>query len=87
MPSTARVAARSLAGPVRWRTVFLLKVSPSDRTKRQTMTGLVVTPSAASSGIVRSGTAPSDFAFVELHAQTGKMIAGQFLRNLIAALP
>jgi len=29
----------------------------------------------------------SKFAFVELHQQAGKMIAAQFLRNLIAALP
>tara|TARA_R110002050_G_scaffold297159_1_gene458214 strand:+ start:15107 stop:16048 length:942 start_codon:yes stop_codon:yes gene_type:complete len=29
----------------------------------------------------------SKFAFVELHAQAGKMIAAQFLRNLIAAVP
>ena len=27
------------------------------------------------------------FAFVELHAQAGKMIAAQFLRNLVAAVP
>jgi hypothetical protein len=29
----------------------------------------------------------SKFAFVELHEQAGKMIAAQFLRNLIAAVP
>jgi hypothetical protein len=29
----------------------------------------------------------SKFAFVELHQQAGKMIAAQFLRNLIAAVP
>jgi len=29
----------------------------------------------------------SKFAFVELHRQAGKMIAAQFLRNLIAAVP
>jgi hypothetical protein len=29
----------------------------------------------------------SKSAFVELHRQAGKMIAAQFLRNLIAALP
>jgi transposase InsO family protein len=29
----------------------------------------------------------SKFAYVELHAQAGKMIAAQFLRNLIAAVP
>jgi transposase InsO family protein len=29
----------------------------------------------------------SKFAFVELHPKTGKMIAAQFLRNLIAAVP
>ena len=29
----------------------------------------------------------SKFAFVELHHKTGKMIAAQFLRNLIAAVP
>jgi len=29
----------------------------------------------------------SKFAFVELHEQTGKMIAAQFLRNLVAAVP
>ena len=29
----------------------------------------------------------SKFAFVELHKQAGKMIAAQFLRNLIAAVP
>jgi len=28
----------------------------------------------------------SKFAFVQLHQQAGKMIAAQFLRNLIAAL-
>lgn len=27
------------------------------------------------------------FAFVELHEQAGKIIAAQFLRNLIAAVP
>ncbi len=29
----------------------------------------------------------SKFAFVKLHAQAGKMIAAQFIRNLIAAVP
>jgi len=29
----------------------------------------------------------SKFAFVELHREAGKMIAAQFLRNLIAAVP
>lgn len=29
----------------------------------------------------------SKFAFVELHLKAGKMIAAQFLRNLIAAVP
>jgi hypothetical protein len=29
----------------------------------------------------------SKFAFVELHAQACKLIAAQFLRNLIAAVP
>ena len=29
----------------------------------------------------------SKFAFVELHEQAGKMIAAQFLRNLVAAVP
>lgn len=29
----------------------------------------------------------SKFAFVELHQEGGKMIAAQFLRNLIAAVP
>jgi transposase InsO family protein len=29
----------------------------------------------------------SKFVFVEMHAQAGKMIAAQFLRNLIAAVP
>ena len=29
----------------------------------------------------------SKFAFVELHDQAGKMIAAQFLRNLVAAVP
>lgn len=29
----------------------------------------------------------SKFAFVELHQEAGKMIAAQFLRNLIAAVP
>ncbi len=29
----------------------------------------------------------SEFAFVELHEQAGKMIAAQFLRNLVAVLP
>ena len=29
----------------------------------------------------------SKFAFVELHEQAGKMIAAQFLRNLIASVP
>jgi hypothetical protein len=29
----------------------------------------------------------SKFVFVELHQQTGKVIAAQFLRNLVAAVP
>ncbi len=29
----------------------------------------------------------SKFAYVETHAKTGKMLAAQFLRNLIAAVP
>lgn len=29
----------------------------------------------------------SKFAFIELHREAGKMIAAQFLRNLIAAVP
>jgi len=29
----------------------------------------------------------SKFAFVELHQKAGKMIAAQFLRNLVAAVP
>src|SRR3546814_20835289 len=29
----------------------------------------------------------SKFAFVELHEQAGKMIAAQFLRNLVATVP
>ena len=29
----------------------------------------------------------SKFAFVELHQEAGKMVAAQFLRNLVAAVP